>query len=62
MAVQINELDVQVDNPSVESGARRADQASPLPELQELWRAQWIAAGWAEQQCRWSPIDRDDER
>jgi hypothetical protein len=62
MPVQINELDVQVDNPMAEGSTRGAAQASPLPELQELWRAQWIAARLVEQQSRWSPIDRDDER
>lgn len=62
MAVQINELDVQVDNPPAEGGARSAGQNSPLPELQEHWHAQWIAARGAEQQSRCSPLDRDDAR
>lgn len=62
MPVQINELDVQVDSPAAEGGARGGAQSSPLPELQELWRTQWIAARMAEQQCRWSALDRDDAR
>jgi hypothetical protein len=61
MAVQIDELDMQVDASPAAAGAPAAN-APPLPSALEAWRAQWLAERRAEQWARWSAFDRDDER
>jgi hypothetical protein len=61
MAVQIDELDLQVDASPASAGTP-ASPAPPLPGPVEAWRAQWLAERRAEQLARWSAFDRDDER
>lgn len=60
MAVQIDELEVNVEGTPAAGGA--ATPPRPLPQWTEPWRMAWLAARQAEQQARWAATDRDDER
>jgi hypothetical protein len=61
MAVQIDQLTLQVDDEGTPSAGAEARQ-HPLPPAAEAWRAQWLAERLAEQQARWAATDRDDQR